>query len=769
VSKKHQKRAQRAGGKTPHQPEDPRLVQGRKAFARADYGQAIALWERLLTAPVLTPEKRAQVQRALAEAYFRVGQHVLFMEPQKAVQHLTHAAELMPTDALYAYHVGLAHHRQQRLEAAVLWYKQALQRDPHFVRAAQMLALAEKPAKALKAGEAQQMLVQCQQVFGTGPAQPLFDALRAAEAGAWAEAEGALTALPVHELPLLAQGLVFYYQGLIAQRGGDTEKAYPFWSRAFETGLHTPALIENLTNSILLQAEVASAANRPELVQKLVQQGLQAAPSPKQFLEMKAYLGLQQGYAEAEAGDWQAALESWSALAGLGGQQGRAALINTALALEKLENWRSAAENWRDFARRRPRNESSEGWLAPEEVARLWERISGLYIRAGNPDEAVKTLQTALKYEPENPRLLLALARCYVDAGRYEAAQNQLDKLLAVAPDHIEALILCAEVSELDPGLSFRRRTPEPVPGLSFLPTGIPEWEAVLARNDETYNALARERLEALYDQACGHALYFNRAADSIIMLSQRAFTRLPDNHYLRARCVQALLRAGGKKGCDEADRQIEQIDLTDSEALHQLIDGFHTVDAHKEAAALLAKAEALKPLDTVFYMGIANCAFDRGQAAIGEAYFDEAIKRSATREDREKLALIISTAHIQANQFEKAEASLLKLLAVDANNGLAQFILTLLLDRRGDRSGARQHLREAGRYTDRASSSALYNAIQTAKRASEARPPVSLWSIFGPGLSRPGGPFESDEEFDDFDTFDAFEDLPPMPQRRRR
>ncbi len=66
MSKKHNKHAQRGAGKSPQQANDPRLVQGRHAFARADYDQAIHLWERLAESPGMPPELRDRLHRAFS-------------------------------------------------------------------------------------------------------------------------------------------------------------------------------------------------------------------------------------------------------------------------------------------------------------------------------------------------------------------------------------------------------------------------------------------------------------------------------------------------------------------------------------------------------------------------------------------------------------------------------------------------------------------------------------------------------------------------------
>jgi Flp pilus assembly protein TadD len=60
--------------------------------------------------------------------------------------------------------------------------------------------------------------------------------------------------------------------------------------------------------------------------------------------------------------------------------------------------------------------------------------------RDGRSAEAVRTLQRALETAPRDPALLFALGETYDRSGEREAALAQMRAILAVKPDHAEAL-----------------------------------------------------------------------------------------------------------------------------------------------------------------------------------------------------------------------------------------------------------------------------------------------------------------------------------------
>ena len=114
---------------------------GLRAFKRGDYGRAIEIWEQ-----AARQSSDPRLTLALAEAYFRRGLNRLHGKtraPQAGVADLKQAAKLQPDAPRYAYHLGLAAHRQGDLDRAIRAYQTARKDAGEFAgRAAYPLALA---------------------------------------------------------------------------------------------------------------------------------------------------------------------------------------------------------------------------------------------------------------------------------------------------------------------------------------------------------------------------------------------------------------------------------------------------------------------------------------------------------------------------------------------------------------------------------------------------------------------------------------------------
>src|SRR5579864_9188526 len=79
---------------------------GLQAFSRHDYDAAITAWTGVLRA-----QASLSVAAALAEAHFRRACTNLRKSPAQALADLKAAIGLLPDDAIYNYHLGLAYHR----------------------------------------------------------------------------------------------------------------------------------------------------------------------------------------------------------------------------------------------------------------------------------------------------------------------------------------------------------------------------------------------------------------------------------------------------------------------------------------------------------------------------------------------------------------------------------------------------------------------------------------------------------------------------------
>lgn len=69
-----------------------------------------------------------------------------------------------------------------------------------------------------------------------------------------------------------------------------------------------------------------------------------------------------------------------------------------------------------------------------------------LYLESGQPGKAILTLQKNLKLTPGNTNVRLLLSRAYIANNNIAAAQEQVDKVLAAAPRHPDALFWQARI-----------------------------------------------------------------------------------------------------------------------------------------------------------------------------------------------------------------------------------------------------------------------------------------------------------------------------------
>lgn len=778
--------------KTTHLPSHAQqlIAQARSDFLKGDYDHAIKLWETVRQHHPLPAERQTQVVRALAEAYFRRGLRLSLQQNNNGLNDLQRATELQPTDALFACHCGLACHRQRNYLDALNWYREAQRRDPAFRRADYPMALAlvqsgqraEQHPVWQRLNEAQQSLLR-----GGGPNKAgsvangvLTQGLAAAAEGRWAEATPLLQAALTEPNAAQANGLAHYYLGVAAQHGGDTALAVEHWRQAFDSGLNMPHLHENLALACLIQADKALPEQQFDQALRLAQLGLQADAQNKRLKEIESQAQMEIGYAAARQGQWQPAVKAWSAIENPSGPNARDLAANLALAYEKLEQWPQAAEAWSEFVRRRPRKAGAESALTDEQIARLWGRMSVLYLRADLPEKAVSTLQTALKYQPDDPTLMLALARCYVDEGRIDAAHNQVDRVLKAAPKNIEALILKAELSEQAPRGTDRYWS---IPG-------VREWKQVLAANDPSYVTLAKERLKSAYEEQFDNYLQFGMF-DLANEVAVEALETLPDYHFLRSRYVRSLLQPGvsskpNKKNFAKVHEQIKLIDLSDWDALHQLIDAWHVVQSHDEAAALIQQANAIKPLDSDFFLGVAGCALDRKQNKIAQGYFDEALKRASDEPMRRTVRAEIGLSYASSGDEAKAESIWKDILKEAPGHGKTEYYLAFLAYQRGEsKQRVKQHLFTAEKWAKAHADAELLQLINALRQTMDS--PIGMLSgLLGPGAP-PGiqgmlnnllGGLGEDEveelldlDLDDggFDLPPEIFDFPPEPGRRRK
>jgi len=75
-------------------------------------------------------------------------------------------------------------------------------------------------------------------------------------------------------------------------------------------------------------------------------------------------------------------------------------------------------------------------------------QLANCYLELGKFQEALHRFQECRLEEPENPRILFGMGRCYWFLNRWEDAGDYLRKVLRIQPDHLDALSQLAYILE---------------------------------------------------------------------------------------------------------------------------------------------------------------------------------------------------------------------------------------------------------------------------------------------------------------------------------
>lgn len=422
------------------------VERGQLAFQQGNYEAAINDW----TQAQHKKDVPARLKAAIAEAYFRRG----LAEFPPVVADLAQAVKLMPDEVRYRYHMALAHHHLGQLTDAEPLYRQLLKESYERARVplAQLLIEQGKPlskdevwTQLPKAAKTQLTAAEAivrkkakstlQQLLDT-ELEPLWRGLVALALDEWELARPELQ-LAIEQANAGARAVAYYYTGLL-----DPEHALEHWRAAQAAGLNTPTLQRNLARRLVQHAE--QQLSQPAQALASLDEAITVWPALKSNSQaLQSHLHWASGYQAAQRQDWEAALRHWQAISGQ--NDSRAMTLNLALAYQKMEHFAQAAEEWRYLLRRRPRKTDHPDYLSDAQVARLWQTIAENYAAMGDYEESVKTFKTAVKWSPDNLDLRLKLAEALQDDGRWQAAANELNRILDKNPDFIPAMLLLAD------------------------------------------------------------------------------------------------------------------------------------------------------------------------------------------------------------------------------------------------------------------------------------------------------------------------------------
>src|SRR5262249_62409248 len=114
---------------------------------------------------------------------------------------------------------------------------------------------------------------------------------------------------------------------------------------------------------------------------------------------------------------------------------------NRALAREALQQWRPAAEAWREVLRRRPRRQHHPEAVTDAQMATLWGHVAECYERVNDAREMLSCLKNAVKYAPGDLELGVKVADICSQTARDDEAIKDFERLLAIDAHHVPALL----------------------------------------------------------------------------------------------------------------------------------------------------------------------------------------------------------------------------------------------------------------------------------------------------------------------------------------
>ncbi len=591
------KRSSRRKRQQQKQKQETRLTgpvlaqQGQQAFQHGDFTTAIKTWEQAIH----KKDAPATLPAALAEAYFRRA----LSNPNAAGKDIEQAVNLRPDDSLYRYHLALAHHRQGNLDKAELIYRQLLKQSPPFSRAAEPLAqllieqkkpVLNDPVWALLSPQQQHHLAAADalikkkarstlQRLAETPLHPIWQSLVAVALGDQATAALQLKPLagPDNNAPRQFRNVARYYLGLAAAQTGQLETALAYWQAAKNDGLNTPHLHANISAVAYQLALQVHQAGNLHRAQELLKQVRPTAGLDGDLRNFSRQLNWELGYAAAQKGNWQQALACWQ-LAQQSGDDSRQLLFNLALAYQHQEQFWQAAEHWRSLLRRRPHKADHPDALTDQQVARIWQNVAENYSKAGEYEEAITTYKNALKWAPENLELRLKLVDALQCEGRWQAAENELNRILEKDRDNVPALVLLAESYSDDYFVERPRQL----------------WQRILKL--EPQHPVARQQLAHTYEQEGYQWMTWQRNYQKAIEIYKQGLSEVPDSQRLLVMIGGTYADWGKFDQARDYLAQARALNPTDAQTLHTMFTIWLENKSLPDMQQILELLQALSP-----------------------------------------------------------------------------------------------------------------------------------------------------------------------------
>jgi tetratricopeptide (TPR) repeat protein len=711
---KHVQQAQQRPGQ--------RLDDAQAALFAGKPAKAVELAAAALIAN-LDPSLRMRGENLLTEAHFRVAAETPDMEQR--LSHLESAVRLNPRQARLHHHAGVTQLRLGRAAAAMHSFDRALALDAQRpgLRFLHQLAgvMAGEALQTEGFSEAEVNSLHLAQALSNeneranlssrfakkslaGQADGLWQILlQMADQPKSAPVAG-FTAQRAMAGQLSDSPMTAYYAGVVALRKGDKTTALPIWRQlAQERALSTVWFKENST---LLTRDYANALAEAQQWQEIasLQPSDAELAADSLLAEVVSAAHFRLGYAAAEANRWDQAMRHWEHSNHLA--KDRRSAQNLALAQERLERWADAAASWREMVRRRPRKSGHPDALTDSQVGAIWRRAADCYAQIGDSSEEIACLKNAIKYRETDLDLRLRLVDVYMNEERVEAAHNELERILEIAPDHAPALNrLGAIYQEYDMG------------------NPMPIWQRVVAlepQNQDARNALATCYINLAHSQIPSGFLdrVLNRTPKQQMKILQDGLKELPEHPLLLLELGKIQHRMGDTRSARESLRQAWEAQPNNpvivGNTMHELLHA----KGEEIVEDLLPAVHKIPGLLSTFWISQAEraqeCQFDNQWV---DRFFEEAIVQAALRNGDDSPAVTFMFICDEL-QNEKASPALVKKWEERARREAAHAGLNEYIDARaaamaGDTKKAISLLRKGRQVAEKTNETEAANHFQ--------------------------------------------------------
>jgi tetratricopeptide (TPR) repeat protein len=495
-----------------------------------------------------------------------------------------------------------------------------------------------------------------------------------------------------------SRGIASYYLGAIAAQREDWPETIKFWQAAWDAGFRTVRLQENLGELYHRLAEQSMQEGDHETAVSYGGQAESRKPDDKALSELLA-VGWQH-YAQDTLADedWESALDYWELAEEQGGGTFRLA-YNMALALEKLEIYMEAAERWREALRRRPRRDDHPDAITDDQVARLWHRVALVYEKAGEYEEAIQVYKQAVKWKPDDYSVRMALAQRLLDMGRFQAAENELGRILEQNKDYIPALLLIGEV--IAGGGSWNEE----------LVTGY--WQRVLELDPNNLNA--RDNLANYYLDLAERYFSWGYQTSLTAMYYEKALSYRPQDGYLWARAGRAYYLANDREKAQIYMDRAMELSPNDLRIYGDLIILYLAHKQADQAWPILDKAEeTIAEIPSEFYISLAATCLLNQDKEPAQTLLNQAVKKAKPDEPifleiGQFLAMIKGAG-------DEARSYLGQAIAAGQEPGLAYMMLGIVAVKEDDEELAEKHWQKAEEIARETDNHELLPAIQQAR-----------------------------------------------------